>query len=168
VKTTSWFGVGLILTGSVLLLHRLDYIDFGVRPLLWSLVALFGVIRCVDGFRHKRPARVFWGAFLFFFGSYGLTWYVDAIDTVMPSWPPALVLMVGASFLVTYASVPRSWQLLVPAVTLTGVGVLMTMTEFGYLYRFEVSRILGVLLPAALILFGLAIILQRTFQKTHS
>jgi hypothetical protein len=168
VKNISWFGLALIATGSVLLLHRLGYIDFGVRPLLWFLLAAFGAVRCFEGFRRRRQARVFWCGFLFFFGLYNLGWYVERVYDLLPSWPPALVLMVGLSLLLTYASSPRSWHVIVPAVTITGIGTLMLLTEYGYLYKFDVLRLAEVLLPVALILFGVSLILQKTLQRSHS
>jgi hypothetical protein len=167
VKNISWFGIALIATGSVLLLHRLGYIDFGVRPLIWLLMAAFGAVRCFDGFRRRRQARVFWSAFIFFFGAYNLGWYVERVDELLPSWPTAMVLMVGLSFFLTYASAPRSWHVIVPGLALTGFGVAMLMTDYGYLYTFDVLRLAEVLLPVALILFGVSLILQRTLHKSQ-
>jgi len=166
VRKLSWIGIVMILVGLMMLLDRFDLIHLGLYPIFWSLVAVFGVVRCVDGFGKKKGGRVFWGTFLFLFGTYNILRHVDIVELRSYWMFPALLVIVGLSLFVTYVSIPKDWHLLVPAVFLLGAGVTLIMTEFGYFYRYDVIRAFHVYWPIGLILFGLALVVSKISPRS--
>lgn len=164
----SWFGIALIVVGLVMLLERLDYVTFGWSLALWALIAVYGLVKGVDGFARKRPRRVFWGTLLFLLGDYGILRDLDVVELRSYWFLPAVILILGFSFLMMYVSTPRDWHLLVPSLFLLAVGSAMMLTEFGYLYRYDVAHAIRMYWPLGLILFGGALIVSRVFPGPKS
>lgn len=165
MKRVSWFGVGLILVGVAMFLDRFDVLSFGWMPVLWGLVAVIGLIKAIDGFGKNKSGRVFWGTFWFLFGTYNLLRDIDVVELRSYWWLPALLLMLGFSLLTMYASTPREWHLLVPALFLLGIGAAMVLTEFGYLYRHDVVEAIRMYWPVGLILFGGALVARSVLPR---
>ena len=113
-------------------------------------------------------ALVFWGTLLFLLGSYCLLRDLDVVELRSYWWLPAVLLILGFSFLMMYLSTPKEWHLLVPSLLLLGVGAAMVLTEFGYFYRYDVVYAIRMYWPLGLILFGVSLILRRTFQRSRS
>jgi LiaF transmembrane domain len=166
MRTTSWVGVVLILIGLSLLLDRFDILRIGIFPILWSLVAVFGFARTVDGFGKNRPGRVFWGTFLFLLGSYNVLRRLDIIELRSYWMFPTLLVIIGLSLAVMYTSTPKDWHLLIPSALLIGSGVAIIMTEFGYFYRYDVVRAFRLYWPVGLILFGLSLVLSKISHRS--
>jgi hypothetical protein len=157
----SWLGGGLLIIGSAMLLDRLDVVRFGWQPVFWTLVALFGIVKAVDGFGKKRSGRVFWGTFLFLFGVYELLRDLDVIELRSYWMFPAILLIIGLSLLMMYINSPREWHLLIPSLLLLGTGAAIILTEFGYFYRYDVIEAVRMYWPVGLILFGFALVARR-------
>lgn len=167
MKKVSWFGIALILVGVAMLLDRFDVLSFEWMPVLWALVAVLGLIKAIDGFRRNKSGRVFWGTFWFLFGTYNLLRDIDLVELRSYWWLPAFMLMLGFSLLMMYASTPKEWHLLVPALLLLVIGAAMVLTEFGYFYRHDVVEAIRMYWPVGLILFGLSLILRRTLPQSR-
>ena len=165
MNRSSWFGVGLIVVGVAMLLDRLDVVRMGWPFAIWTLMALFGLVKGVDGFGRRKPRLVFWGTFLFLLGTYCLLRDLDVVDLQSYWWLPATILILGFSFLMMYMSTPKDWHLLVPSVSLLGIGAVMVLTEFGYFYRYDIVHAIRVYWPVGLILFGVSLILQTNQQR---
>ena len=168
MKRGSWFGVGLIVLGISMLLDRLEILRFGWHPVLWTLLALVGLVRAIDGFGKKKIGRVFWGTFLFLFGAYILLREIDAVELRSYWWLPAMMLIVGFSILMMVVCAPREWHLLVPSVVLLGIGAAMVLTEFGYFYSHDIVEAVRMYWPVGMILFGLSLVLQRSFPRSKA
>ena len=164
----SWFGIALIVVGAAMLLDRFQVVRFGWWFSVWALIGVFGLVRSIDGFAKRRPAGVFWGTFLFLFGTYFLLRDLDMVELRSYWWFPAMLLILGFSFLTTYVSTPRDWHLLVPSLVLLGVGSAMILTELGYIYRYDVVHAIRMYWPVALIAFGISLILSRAFPHSRS
>ena len=156
----SWFGLVLLLVGSVLLLDRFGVVPLGWGPLLWFLLAAFGAVRTIEGFAKRKSGRVFWGTFLFLFGAYGMLRYLDVVELRSYWMMPAILVMVGLSLVMTFVSSPKSWHLLIPGLLFLGAGSAIILSDFGYLYRYDVMHSLWTYWPAGLILFGLALVVR--------
>jgi hypothetical protein len=167
VKRWSWFGAGLIVLGIAMLLDRLEIVRFDWHIVLWALLAIVGLVKGMDGFSKKKTSRVFWGTFLFLLGAYNLLRGIDAIELRSYWWLPAMMLMLGFSLLMMFVCSPREWHLLVPALVLLGVGAAILLTEFGYFYRYDVAEAIRMYWPITLILFGLSLVLQRSFPRSR-
>jgi len=168
VKRGSWFGIGLIVLGISMLLDRLDILGFGWHHVLWMLLAIFGLINAIEGFGKKKTGHVFGGTFLFLLGTYVLLWEIDVVELRSYWWLPATMLIVGFSLLMMFVCAPREWHLLVLSLTLIGVGAAMVLTEFGYLYRYDVVEVIRRYWPVGLIVFGLSLVLQRSFPRVKT
>ena len=164
----SWFGVALIVVGAVLLLDRIEVVSVGWSFAIWALIAVFGLVRAVDGFARKKPRLVFWGTLLFLLGTYSLLRDIDVVELRSYWWLPAAILILGFSFLMMYLSTPRDWHLLVPSAVLLGIGTAMVLTEYGYLYRYDVVHAIRMYWPLGLIVFGVSLILSRIFTPSKT
>ncbi|HZY10503.1 MAG TPA: DUF5668 domain-containing protein [Bacteroidota bacterium] len=156
----SWFGVALILCGIVLLLRNYDLIDVEFSTVLWSLFILFGLVEVSRGFSRDRRGKIFWGTVIFL---YGLFFFIRSLDYVYVRpylFLPASFVIFGLAFLMMYLNNLQDWSLLIPSILLSSIGVLFMLTEFGYLYHWEVWHIIQVYWPLALILVGIGIIIR--------
>ena len=164
----SWLGIGLVLVGGAMLLDRIGVVQVGWQPVLWALLAVYGIVRAVDGFTKKKSGRVFWGTFLFLFGVYNALRDLDVVELRSYWLMPAMVLILGFSMLMMYMSSPKDWHLLIPAIALLGIGTFIILTEFGYFYRHDVIETFRLYWPIGFILFGLAIVVRRLSQHSRA
>ena len=165
MKRYSWFGIGLVIIGAAMLLDRLDVIRFGWQPIFWTLIAAFGIAKAVDGFGRKKSGRVFWGTVLFLFGAYNLLRDLDVVELRSYWMLPAMLVIMGLSFLMMYISSLKEWHLLIPAILLLGIGAVMIMTEYGYFYRYDVFEAVRMYWPVGLILFGGAMVAGELYRR---
>ena len=77
------------------------------------------------------------------------------------------MILAGAGIMLTFAARPKNWHLLVPAFILMGLGTVMAMAEEGFFDRWEVIDWIRTWWPVGLILFGLAMLLNR-FPSSHT
>jgi hypothetical protein len=157
-----WFGVGLIVVGAVMLLHRLDVISLGWHAALWALVALFGVYKLISAFSNGgRPGSAFWGTVLFVLGTYQTLERMDLFCVDSYLLFPWTVVLVGVGFLMMFAVKPRHWHVIIPAMSFLVAGGMMILAEMGYFDRWDVVDALRQYWPIALILFGVSLLLSR-------
>ncbi|MFN0158991.1 MAG: LiaF transmembrane domain-containing protein [Bacteroidota bacterium] len=157
----SWFGAGLVTVGITLLLNRMDILSLHWWTGLWCILAALGVKLVVDGFEKHSRGRIFGGTMLFLNGLYQILGDIDVVEFRSYYFFPVLILILGFSFLMTYISSLKAWHLLVPAILLSGFGSLLLLTEFGFLYRWEVLSLVKDYWPIGLILFGFSLLLTR-------
>jgi len=157
----SLIGVGLIAAGVLLLVARLHLLYFDWRVLFWGAVALAGIYRLVTGFlQHGRG--VFLGTVLTALGVYQVMRQYDAVYIPGYLLMPWLLILAGTGVLLTFLAAPRRWHLLVPALFFTGLGSAIILAEEGYFDRWELIDLLRMWWPAALVLFGVALLLNRS------
>ena len=156
----SLIGVGLIVAGAFMLLARIHVLYFNWHILFWAVVALLGLYKLVDGFLHHGRG-VFFGTGVAAVGTYEVLKHYEFV--YIPSYLvfPSLIILAGVGFLLTFAAVPRRWHLIIPSVTLIGLGAVLLLAEEGYFSRWEVIDSVHTWWPAALILFGVALLLNR-------
>jgi hypothetical protein len=159
--TFSWFGVGLVVIGLVLLLDRLDVLYFEWTTAVWGLLAVFGATRMVDGFRRKLRARLFWGTFLFLLGTYSVLYHLNVFPFHFHVHPPVILLILGLCILALFVLNPKEWHVLIPSLSFIGLGTLWILVRLGFVYRYDVIDAIRYYWPMALILFGVSLLLRK-------
>ena len=156
-----WFGVGLIVVGAVMLLHRLGMVSFSWHAALWGALALFGAFKLVTAFTTGRSGAAFWGTALLGLGGYQLLEALDAVYISSYLLFPWTVVLVGVGFLMMFAVRPREWHVIVPALFFVATGSIMILAEMGYFDRWDVVEAIRQYWPIALILFGVTLLLNK-------
>jgi hypothetical protein len=156
-----WFGAGLIVVGSAMLLHRMGVVTFGWHAAFWGVVALAGLYKVVTAFTTGRAGAAFWGTVFLVVGGYQTLEYLGVVYVSSYLLFPWTVVLVGAGFLMMFAVRPRDWHVLVPAAFFVGTGTVMVLAEMGYFDRWDVMDALRQYWPIALILFGITLLLNR-------
>jgi cell wall-active antibiotic response 4TMS protein YvqF len=159
-----WFAVALILVGAVLLLDRLDLIRFGFQMALWSVLAVFGLVKAVQGFSRNQKGSIFGGTVAFLYGLFFLLRSSDYVDVRMGMFFPATFLIFGIALLMMFLNNYHEWELLIPAGLLGGIGVAFVLSDLGYLDRYDVWEAVRLYWPLGLVLLGLALLLRRRAQ----
>ena len=159
-KDFPFFAVLLILVGTFMLLERAGYVDYGWMSVLWSALALIGAVKLVRGFRHPKGEGIVWGTIFFCVGMYQLLNEGGVFELPVGTAVPAFLAVIGLGFLLALIRHPREWHLAVPAFVLLGVGSAMILVEMGMLERWEIVENVRVWWPAALVLFGGALLLN--------
>ena len=160
ISRRSWFGVGLVVIGALLLLSRMDLLTLDGRTLLWGAVMVLGLYRLVVGFM-EGGRGVFLGAAVAAVGGYQLLRHYHAAYIPPYLMIPSIMVLAGAAIFLSFMASPRRWHLLIPSVVLAGFGTLMILAEEGALDRWDVIDFVHTWWPAALVLFGAALLLSR-------
>ena len=163
-----WFAVALILIGTAMLLDRLDLLPVQWPLVGWGVLVLFGAHRVILGFTARWKGRVFWGTLLFLIGLYNVLYHLDVVERYPEVVLPVILLAVGMSFLMMYAVAPKEWHILIPALTLAGLGGVLLFAEYGYFDSWEVMWTIKRYWPVALILFGISLVLRRTTRGSKA
>jgi len=160
-KNKLWLGIAFVIIGTALLLNKFGILTFGWKKIVSVLLVIYGAYLGYMGFGLDSNRKVFWGSIWFFFGIY---LFIDSSGLLNPEvhffWPVVLIT-VGLSFLMAFVNRPRDIALLLPAVTLTSIGVLFLLTNLGVIYSFELWEKTEKLWPILLIILGLYFILKR-------
>lgn len=157
----SWFGIALIIAGIALLLDRLDLIGFSWTTALWILLGAFAAKKAIEGFAANKRGRLFFGTFVFLFSLVRVFEAFDLFHLDHYLMFPAIVIMLGSSFLMLFLHTPREWNVLIPATFLLGLGFAIVLVESGYLYRRDVLDAVGDYWPVVFILFGISLLFRR-------
>ncbi len=154
-------GVVLIVLGIALLLERLDLIDIGFGRILWASLALIGGWLVIRSFLYDERGKAFWGTVLFLASIYFLLRDFGVVAFYGRTIVPAALLVLGLAFLMLYVQNPRTWQVLIPAVILGGLGTVFILVDIGYLYRWDVRHVVRTYWPTILILIGVSLLFRR-------
>ena len=161
-----WFGIALIIFGAALLLRRMDIISVAFSQIFWSLMMVVGIVGVGRGFANSRRGRVFWGTVLFLYSLFFLLRSLDSVEIHFYMFFPGTFLIFGLAFVMMYLQDVRDWFLLIPALFLCAIGILLLLTETGYLYRWEVWEAIHLYWPVVLILLGIALIFRRRKRRS--
>jgi hypothetical protein len=161
-----WFGVLLIIVGSVLLVDRLVPIDLGYRPLIWTGVGLVGIVNAVRGFNRDSPGRIFWGTVLFLYGVYFFIQVLEIPNRGLHLFFPSTLIIIGAAFLMTYLNNIREWFLVVPGSLLAGLGAAMLLSRLGFYDWWRVWLPIRLYWPVILVITGTALLLSSRRKRS--
>jgi|WetSurMetagenome_2_1015567.scaffolds.fasta_scaffold597402_2 hypothetical protein len=163
----SWFGIVLIVIGLAMLLDRFDVFNLRFSTIFWPMVSLCGLVLVGRGYAQERRGRVFWGTVLFLYGIFFVLRSIDYFEIYGYTFFPASFLVFGLAFFMMYLCNFRDWPLLIPSMILLGIGSLILMNEYGFLYPYEVFDIIHMYWPVALILFGVGLMLRKKYPSTQ-
>jgi hypothetical protein len=167
VKKISWFGIVLIVLGLFMLLDRFDLIQFHFSNVFWPLMMLLGIMAVARGFNQNRRGKIFWGTTLFLYSLFFLLKSIDYFEIYGQTIFPATFLIFGIAFFMLYINNLKDWPFLIPTVLLTGIGGAFLLSEYGYLYRWDVIDVVRTYWPVILILTGLGLLFRRYNSKPN-
>ena len=165
---TSWFGILLIIFGAAMLMDRLGVINIDFANLFWPLMMIVGLMIVGKGFASDKRGKIYWGTVLFMYSLFFLMRSIDTFELHGYIFFPASFLIFGIAFFMMYLTNLKDWPLLIPSVVLCFIGAMFILTEYGFLYKWEVWDIVRLWWPVILILFGLAMLLRRKCNSSPS
>jgi hypothetical protein len=157
----SWFGVALIVTGLLLIAHRVYFWQLDSSRIFAILLMFWGLLGVGRGFARNRQGKIFWGSVLFLYGVYFFLHTLDRYDIREWLFFPASFLIFGIAFFMAFLGNMRDWFYLIPAFFVGGVGVLFILSDLDYLSSWDVWEFMHRYWPVALIVIGLALLLRR-------
>ncbi|HTP80915.1 MAG TPA: hypothetical protein VMM57_11010 [Bacteroidota bacterium] len=155
------FGVFLILLGIALLLGRFQLLSLSWPRIIWIFLAAFGLAQASKGFARDRSGGVFTGSLLFFVSVVFLLKHFELLPYRYEELLPELSIAFGLAFFVVFLHDPRSFGLLIFAVTFCGLGALYYLWWWDIVDIYDVRRYLRIYWPGVIILLGLSLILKR-------
>lgn len=160
-KALLLLGVVMVIVGLIILLDKIGILSLSWKKIISIVIVFYGAYLGYAGFGLNSNRKVFWGSIFFFFGIY---LFVDSFGFLNPDvhffWP-VVMIVIGLSFFMSFVNRPKDFALLLPAVTLVGIGVLFLLTNLGVIYSFELWESVEKFWPVLLIILGLYFILKR-------
>ncbi len=154
-----WLGIVLIVVGVAMLLDHLHFFAMSWWLVFWAAVTVASAVMVFRNSR-RREGGVFWLTILFFFALYKTLRQFGALD-LREEWGfPVLLVIAGIGIGVVVASHPHRWHLLVPALALIAAGGAMMLAEFNVLSVWDVRNAVSNYWPVAVLLFGVAMLLN--------
>lgn len=154
------FAIILITVGLLLLADQLGMLDLTLWHFVTGCMILYGMSVVIRSFSTGDRKKIFWGTLLFLLGLYLLLDSLGLIPTQYPALIPAVFLMLGFSFLMSYLHNARDWLLLIPTLFFIGIGGLIIADERELLTAHTIVQYVRQYWPLLLILFGLGLILN--------
>lgn len=161
----SWFGIALIVIGVGLLISKLHILEIEFSTIFWPLLMLLGIVSVGRGFSGSRGGKIFWGTVLFLYSLYFLLRSLDLLEPHDSLFFSVGLLVFGFAFLMLFVNNFREWYYLIPAFILCGMGSVFLFSEYGFLDAWDVWDLARLYWPAALILFGLAMLLRHRSRQ---
>ena len=157
-KGAFWFPFALIIVGIALLLDRFHVMWIGWSAVFWLLVACAGGVELFNGITRRLRWKTVWGTIWLAVGGMFFLQAEDVIAVTPGIAVGGIFLACGAGFLLALARRPADWYLAVPGLCALLVGGAIMSTETGWLAESVVAPMVNTWWPAALILFGAALI----------
>jgi len=157
----SWFGILLVVIGIVMLLDHFSVFDIDFSTVFWPLMMLVGIVIVSRGFVGINRGKIFWGSVLFLYSLFFLIRSIDYFEIQGRLIFPASFIIFGIAFFMMYMGNIKDWPLIIPAAILGGMGTLFILTEYGYLYRWDVWEAIADYWPVLLIIVGFVLILKH-------
>ncbi|HUL42867.1 MAG TPA: DUF5668 domain-containing protein [Bacteroidota bacterium] len=156
-----WLGIALIVFGAAILLRKFHFIELEYWSIFWPLLMLMGLVIAGRGFSANRHGKIFWGTVLFLFSLFFLLRAGDIMDVSAYLFPPSVFLIIGLAFLMLFLNNVREWYFLLLASVFGGIGSLLLLANYGYLYYWDVWELLRTYWPVVLIFLGVGLLLKR-------
>jgi hypothetical protein len=136
------------------------WVLFWVSIVMVSGVALVRNIRARDG-------AIFWWTVLLFFGVYKTMRALGVVSFHESMGLPLLLFIAGAALVAMVVAQPARWHMLVPAAASLVLGTAMLLAEMDVLAAADVRLAVRNYWPVALILFGAALLLNRSLGRSR-
>jgi LiaF transmembrane domain/LiaI-LiaF-like transmembrane region len=163
----SWFGILLVAVGIIMLLDHFKVFSIDFSNIFWPLMMLVGIAIVSKGFSGNQRGKIFWGSLLFLYSLFFFLRSIDYFDIHGRLIFPASFIIFGVAFFMMYLGNTKDWPLIIPAAILGGMGIIFILTEYGYLYRWDVWDAIVDYWPVLLILVGIIMILKHKSSSTQ-
>jgi hypothetical protein len=157
----SIFGLFLVVVGVLLLLRKTGVIDLRTHEVIWPVITLFGLILAGRGLADGKRGKIVGGTVLFLYGIFFLVRSLGSYDLPVQMIVPSTFVIFGIVFVMLFVNRPSEWYFVVPGILLLLVGASFLMTEYGYWYGWEVRDTVGTWWPLALVLMGAGMLLRK-------
>ena len=157
----SWFGLGLVVVGALLLMGKMELFHLRFSSIFWPVIMLFSIFGVGRGFSQMRRGKIFWGTLGFLYGLFFFLRSADFVEVPARLFVPATFLIVGISFFMTYLAKMKDWFFLIPAGIAGAVGTLFLLADLEYLSYWEVADTLHMYWPVILIALGIIFLFRR-------
>ncbi|MDZ7261295.1 MAG: DUF5668 domain-containing protein [candidate division KSB1 bacterium] len=160
-------GVLLIVVGLLLLLSRLDLLQFNWGHLYPLLLMALGLLCFLTIRRRKDAGAVFPGTIFFLLGLFFFLRNYDLIYYLYPDeiWPIFLIIF-GLAFIALYLFKPQDWGVLIPGSLLLFFGIVFFLRELDLIY-WRTQEYIERFWPLILIVIGTGIVLSSLTRKTE-
>jgi len=161
----SILGLFLIAFGLIILLKKFHVIDIRTGEVIWPLLAVLGLFMTGRGLVDSRKGKIVGGTVLFLYSIFFLLRSTRAFSVPIDLIVPATFLIFGIVFVMLFVNKPGEWYFLIPGLMLLTIGSSLMLTEYGYWYGWEVRQFFKTWWPAALVLFGVGMMLRHRTPK---
>ncbi len=164
-------GLILIIIGCLILINKLDLINFRLRNIFPYLILLLGIwfLYRLIGQNHRSAA--FPATFFLLLGIFLVlrkhSYYFWNIYHFEDFWP-VILLIVGFAFLVQFIARPKDWGLLIPSLILIFIGSLFFAQNIGWIYIYDLEYYCQLYWPIILILIGMGLIFSNLRRRVES
>jgi hypothetical protein len=162
-----WLGIVLIVVGVAMLLDHFQFLPMSWWLIFWASITVLSATLVVRNSRRKEGGT-FWFTILFFFGLYKTLRNLGALEIDASLGFPLLLIFAGIGVAVVVVTYPSRWHLAVPAIALMGAGAAIALAELGVLSTWDVRTAISNYWPAALVLFGAALVINSGIMKKGS
>lgn len=164
-------GMILIVIGGLILVNKLDLLDFRFRDIFPYLLIALGVLFVFRLISQKHRSAVFPATFFLLLGAFLLfrqySYYSWHIYHFTDFWP-VILLIIGLAFFAQFIAKPKDWGLLIPALILLFIGSLFLARNYGWFYVYDVEYYFHLYWPVILILIGLGLIFSKLIRRANS
>jgi hypothetical protein len=157
----SLFGLFLVVFGALLLLRKGGIINLHSGEVIWPVLTLFGLILAGRGLVDGKRGKIVGGTVLFLYSIFFLVRSMGAYELPFEMIIPSTFIVFGIVFVMLFVNRPAEWYFLVPGLLLLLVGASFLMTEYGFWYGWEVRDAISTWWPLALVLMGAGMLLRR-------
>lgn len=154
-------GIIFVILGVGLLLRQLNILHLDGKTLIYFGLVVYGGIVIVRSFLTNMRRSLFFGSLCFYSGTLLLLGKYNLIESSGYIFVPGFLIVFGLAFLMLFIFNFKEIHLLVPAGIFIGLGISFMLTEIGYLYPSDVKEAIKMYWPAAIILFGILMLLRR-------
>jgi hypothetical protein len=160
-KRVSLFGLFLVVFGVLLLLRKTGVVDLHAGEVIWPVFTLFGLILAGRGLADGKRGKIVGGTVLFLYSIFFLVRSIGGHDLPFQMVIPSTFIIFGIVFVMLFVNRPAEWYFMVPGLLLLLVGASFLMTEYGFWYGWEVRDAIATWWPAALVLMGAGMLLRH-------
>jgi hypothetical protein len=136
-------------------------VDLHTGEVIWPVLTLFGLILAGRGLADGKRGRIVGGTVLFLYSIFFLVRSIGDHDLPFQMVIPSTFIIFGIVFVMLFVNRPTEWYFMVPGILLLLVGASFLMTEYGFWYGWEVRDAIATWWPAALVLMGVGMLLRR-------
>jgi hypothetical protein len=166
-RRISLFGLFLVIFGALMLLRKGGLINLHSSDVIWPVLTLFGLILAGRGLADGKRGKIVGGTVLFLYSIFFLVRSAGDHELPIEMIVPSTFLVFGIVFLMLFVNRPAEWYFLVPGLLLLLVGASFLMTQYGYWYGWQMRDAISTWWPLALVLMGGGMLLRHRMAASR-